>query len=47
LTFNREVLAGKMFFPVISKTFVERDILVLGDIIRFANPNRRSLVEGF
>ena len=45
LTLNREVLDGKVFFPVVSQALVESAILVGSDILGVPRPEGLGLVE--
>lgn len=45
LTLDREVLDGEMFLPVVGQTFVERAVLLGGNLGGVARPDRLGLVE--
>ena len=45
LTLNGEVLDGEVVLPVVGQALVERRILLLGDVLRVARPDRLRLVE--
>lgn len=47
LTFDGEVLDGEMVLPVVGKGFVERSILILGDVLGRSGPDGLGLVELF
>ncbi|KAJ0816041.1 hypothetical protein HanPI659440_Chr00c21g0734811 [Helianthus annuus] len=45
LSFNREVFHSQMFFPVIGQALVESSVFFLGDLFRFAKPDRFLFVD--
>ena len=45
LTFDGEVLDGKMILPIVGQALVERAILLGRDILGVASPERLRLVE--
>ena len=45
LTFDGEVFDGKVLFPVVGQTLVERAILIRSDILWIPRPERLGLVE--
>ena len=45
LTFDGEVLDSEVVLPVVGQALVERGILLLGDVLRVARPDRLRLVE--
>mmetsp|Transcript_10838 Transcript_10838/g.15869 ORF Transcript_10838/g.15869 Transcript_10838/m.15869 type:complete len:291 (-) Transcript_10838:552-1424(-) len=45
LTFHREMLYGSMLLPVIRNRFVERNILILGNIVSLPHPDGLQTVE--
>jgi hypothetical protein len=45
LALNREVLDGKVLFPVVGQALVERTIFVSSDVLWIPRPNGLGLVE--
>jgi hypothetical protein len=45
LTFDREVLDGKMILPIVGQALVKRAVLLGRDILGIASPERLHLVE--
>lgn len=45
LTLDGEVLDGKVVFPVVGQTLVERGILFSGDLLRITRPDGLRLIE--
>ena len=45
LTFDREVLDGKMILPIVGQALVKRAVLLGHDILGIASPERLHLVE--
>ena len=45
LTFNREMLHGKVVFPVVRQALVEGTVLFLSDLVGVASPDGLCLVE--
>ena len=45
LTFDGEVLDGKVVLPVVRQALVEGGVLLLGDVLRVARPDGLCLVQ--
>ncbi len=45
LSLNREVLDGKMIFPVVGQALVESAVFLGGDVLRITSPDRLGLVQ--
>ena len=47
LSFDAEVLYGEVILPVVAERLVELTVLVSGDVVSFASPQRLGLVQLF
>lgn len=45
LTFNGEVLDGKVLFPIVGQALVEGGVFLSGDVLGVTSPQRLGLVE--